>query len=117
VKPERAKRAALVAQPFLAALPKRRRRELVREATDLIREHGAEGLVSDPDAPPVKLTRARRRDMARALGWRGTKAKRQNFDKRLPKVAQALAMDQALTAANARLQMGPIERARVRIAK
>ena len=110
----RAERAHQVAQPFLTSLDRHRRREVLDSARQLLREHGPEGLLSDPGAVP-KMTRAQVRQMYRALGWRGSKAHRHNLDRQRKRVAQALALDQALTAADAEARMGPIEHARYRI--
>ncbi len=115
VSADRAERAALATTPFLDTLEAPRKRELIGQATEFIKERGSsEGMMSDPDAVPTHLTRAQRRQIARELGFRGSKAKRHNIEKRLPQVQQALVMDQALTAAAARMEMGPIERARFR---
>lgn len=110
----REERAELARQPFLDSLSKDRRKDLLKEADALIRRHGPEGLVSTM-AVPDHVDRAEQRRVLRALGHRGRKAKRHNYRTQAQRAAMAMAMDQALTAATARREMGTLERAGFRL--
>lgn len=77
------------------------RKQVVKAATRLYKS-GAEP--SEP-VEPRPLRRYEQRQLARALGWRGSKAKRQkNVTKRLEEVRQALVVDDALIAAKERVE-------------
>ncbi len=85
---------------MIERLPADSRRQIVKAAGQLYRS-GAE---PTPQGTPHTPNRAEMRQMARALGWRGAKAKRQNFAKRLPEVAKAVLVDEALGEAKFRAE-------------
>lgn len=83
---------------MLAELPKGQRKEIVRAATKLYKS-GAQPNLSAASHP----TRAQRRQAARALGWRGAKARHHRRD-RLRQVQAVVAVDEALGAAKERVE-------------
>lgn len=86
-------------ETLLRQLPKKARREIQRKATELYRA-GIEP--SAEEVTPV-TRRFQQRQVARALGWRGSKAKRKKtLAKRLHEVKQVLIVDEALQNARAR---------------
>ena len=81
-------------------LSKERRRELMNAAVELYKS-GAEP--SPEIEPKDHYTRAELRQAARAFGWRGKKAKRQNIVARAADVRRAVLLDEALHAAEERV--------------
>lgn len=81
-------------------LSRERRKELMGAAVELYKSGG------EPSETPVKdhYTRAELRQAARAFGWRGKKAKRQNLERGFAQVRDAVLVDQALTKAKDRVE-------------
>ena len=81
-------------------LSRERRKELMSVAVEF-HKSGAE-----PSDTPLKdhYTRAELRQAARAFGWRGKKAKRQNLERGFAKVGEATRVDEALVMAKDRVQ-------------
>jgi hypothetical protein len=75
------------------------RREVVKAATRLYKS-GAE---PSEGPAPVHLNRAEIRQTARAMGWRGKKAKRQNVVRRSVEIRRAVLVDEALGLAKERV--------------
>lgn len=78
---------------LLSEIPKAKRKELVQAGTKLYKS----GITpTAPAAPDAHLTRAQQRQTLRALGYRGSKAKRHNIDRQKAKFQQVLAVEQVL---------------------
>lgn len=85
---------------MLDALSKSRKRELVGAAMALYKS-GAE---PNPEVLRDHYSRAELRQAARAYGWRGKKAKRQNIARGVQRVYEAVLIDEALSAAKDRVE-------------
>lgn len=94
--------------PLLDELSKEKRKEIVKTAT-VAYKTGAE---PHQETEPHKMSRAEHRQLARALGWRGKKAKRHNIERRTQLAQKAVLTDAALQEAQERV-LHPV-RSRIR---
>ena len=85
---------------MLEEVAKAQRKELVRAGTRLVKSG-----VAPTGKPPEgrTLTRAEQRQAQRALGYRGSKAKRHNFQRQQAKLRQVLTVEEVLDAAQDRI--------------
>ena len=86
---------------FLHDVDKSQRKELMQAGTRLYKS-GVNP--TTPAAPHVHLTRAQNRQFQRALGYRGSKAKRHNMERQQKKFRQVMAVEEVLEAAQDRVE-------------
>jgi hypothetical protein len=92
--------AAPVLTAALKATTRENRKDLMAGAVALLKS-GAE---PSSDIKVGRGTRAQRRQAARAMGWRGKKAGRQNFERNIAKVRNAVMVDESLHLAQDRIE-------------
>lgn len=85
---------------MLSDLEKDQRKDLLKAGTRLVKSGVAPTSVSDA---PRALNRAQMRQAQRALGYRGSKAKRHNLQRGQARLRQVLLVEEVLDAAQDRI--------------
>ena len=85
----------------LSELDKKRRKEVIQAATNLNKS----GIKPTPALvdPNYKMSKKELRRLQRAMGYRGSKAKRHNIERQTKKLQQVLMVEEALDAAQERM--------------
>ena len=98
-----------MAESFLDTVERTRRREMLRSAKAIVKREDAPETESEA---PTCLSRAEQRQLARAMGWRGSKAERHNVERQAHRLTVAYAVDDVLAEARRRRERTPVGLAR-----